>query len=1109
MPQLKELLRIWDRTDLLERFLEEGELGAPDTTRPFVVAGLAERVAPLLVVVPRSRDAEAFASALRPWMEPSRVALLPAWEVLPGEAMSPTLETMGLRIRVIRDLDRGEGADAVVCSVRAFVQKVVPPREEVLEIRSGAMIPLDQVTEILVDFGYERNYLVERPGEFSIRGGILDVFAPGQPPMRADYLGDEITSLREFSVSSQRSGQEIQSVQLLPTRELRLTGEMRDRAAELIGTTENTDRRGDLEKLAAGIAFPGMEAFLPTLAPDLRPVSSFLPSSGRLVFFDPKQTRDRASDFLAQAAEWGNEETRQLFSDFDSAVSEAPLLEIWSFGRGEETPTVDVSGWDEYVGRPANLAASLRKHFAEGSTVSVAAGRLANRARDTLAEADFGLSVEPAALLRATISEAEVERGFLLHLDSQPVLALVGQADLFGRRRTMAAEKEAPARPAALLLQLAPGDYVVHELYGVGRYHGMVTREVVGVARDYLLIEYAGEDRLYVPTDQLDAVTKYSGGESPRLNRLGTGEWEKAKSRAGRAVKDIAEELVVLYAKRMQSMGFRFSADTPWQRELEDSFPHIETPDQERSIDDVKSDMEREIPMDRLICGDVGYGKTEIAVRGVFKAVQDSKQAAVLVPTTILAQQHTQTFKERFAGFPVEVANLSRFLTDGEQRDVVDRLGAGKIDVVIGTHRLLQPDVKFHDLGLLIVDEEQRFGVRHKELIKKMRENVDVITMSATPIPRTLEMSLTGIRDMSLVDTPPLDRRPVLTYVGSADDRMVVASIRRELARDGQVFYVHNRVRSIKRAARKLAAMVPGARVEIAHGQMSEGELERVMIDVWDGKVDVLVCTTIIESGLDIPAMNTLIIERADLLGLAQLYQLRGRVGRAGERAYAYLFYPDEAVLTDEAHERLKTVSEFTELGSGFKIALRDLEIRGAGNLLGAEQSGHIAAVGFDLYVRMMGDAVASLSGTKPKQEPSVRIDLPIDAFVPASYIARESLRMEAYRQIEKIRSSEDATALREELADRYGPIPAELENLLLVAELRSFLAERGIAEAIARDGILKIRPFPSLSDSQRIRLDRLFPTATYKEVSSTLLIPTPPRGLARWGVETLHAILD
>jgi transcription-repair coupling factor (superfamily II helicase) len=562
---------------------------------------------------------------------------------------------------------------------------------------------------------------------------------------------------------------------------------------------------------------------------------------------------------------------------------------------------------------------------------------------------------------------------------------------------------------------------------------------------------------------------------------------------------------MVLYSKRMQAEGHTFSPDTPWQRQLEDAFAHVETPDQARAIDEVKRDMELARPMDRLVCGDVGYGKTEIAVRAAFKAIQDSKQVAVLVPTTILAQQHLQTFSDRFAPFPLNIAQLSRFLTPLEQEQVVDQIATGKMDIVIGTHRLLQADVRFHDLGLLVVDEEQRFGVQHKEKIKKLRESVDVMTMTATPIPRTLEMAITTIRDLSLIDTPPPERRPVLTYVGEADDRMITAAIRRELARDGQVFFVHNRVRSIKRVARKIASLVPGARVEIAHGQMAERDLEAVMVDVWDGKIDVLVCTTIIESGLDIPAMNTLIVERADLLGLAQLYQLRGRVGRAGERAYAYFLFPHQAALTEEAHERLKVLSEFTELGSGFKIALRDLEIRGAGNLLGAQQSGHIAAVGFDLYMKMMGDAVAEMSGRPAREQVEVAIDIPVDAFIPASYIARESLRMDAYRQIEKVRSHADAEGLREEFEDRYGPLPDAVENLLVVAEIRAEMAAHGIDEAVVRDGTLRLKPLHPGEDDA---LYRLVPDATYKPASETLLLPVPAHRPASWVLETLRAIL-
>jgi transcription-repair coupling factor (superfamily II helicase) len=1149
MPKLNSLLHLWDRTDLLDRILEEGEAGVPAVARAMLVGGLSRRAAPLVVVLPRSRDAEAFAAELELWLGPSSeeleghggVALFPAWEVLPGESISPTLETMGRRIRVLRDLAQGRGAAVIVAPVRAFLQRVAEPLlvGTALTLAPGATVDLDLAAKQLAVFGYESNYLVERPGEFAVRGGILDVFPPGRhSPVRADFFGDEITSLREFSVSSQRSRGPVAGVEVLPVRELSPTEETKARAAALLDKLgpEQEDVAGDLERLANGLVFPGMEAYLPMVGGKLLPLAARLPAGGAVTVLDPKQVQDRAQDFLAQAADWaasssgpGSDGIGGLFASFDAAMAAARRLDLWPYGRGEEAINLDVTGWDEHMGRPDRLAEALTSLRAKGAAVVVAAGSYAERARQVLADAGAGLAVvESVPLLDdaaadvksergvspAVVVDAPVEAGFLLRLpageaETKPALALVGSGDLFGKRRPVtASRREAPARAASLLLELAAGDYVVHELYGVGRYEGMVTREVGGVSRDYLRLSYQGDDRLYVPTEQLEAVTRYTGGEAPKLNKLGTGEWEKSKSRARRAVAEIAGELVDLYAKRIRSKGHPYGPDTPWQRQLEDSFPYVETPDQTKAIQDVKEDMERPIPMDRLICGDVGFGKTEVAVRAAFKAVQDSKQVAVLVPTTILAQQHTQTFRDRFAGFPVEVAQLSRFLTDKEQSEVLERLAAGRVDVVVGTHRLLSPDVKFHDLGLLVVDEEQRFGVRHKEKIKRLRTSVDVLTMSATPIPRTLEMGLTGIRDMSLVDTPPVDRRPVLTFVGPFDDRMVTAAIRRELARDGQVFYVHNRVQTIHAAARRITGLVPGARIDVAHGQMSEHELERVMLDVWDGKVDVLVTTTIIESGLDIPTMNTLIVERADRLGLAQLYQLRGRVGRAKERAYAYCFYRNEEALSVEAHERLKTLSEFTELGSGFKIALRDLEIRGAGNLLGAEQSGHIAAVGFDLYLKMMSEAVHEAAGIPSEEKLDIKLELPVDAFVPAAYIARESLRMEAYRQIERVRTPEDAASLREELEDRYGPVPEPVANLLLVAELRAFLAQHGISEATVRQGVLKVRPLPLLSDSQEVRLRRTLRNATYKPALDTLIVPVPSAELPAWVLETFRGLL-
>lgn len=1109
---LGSLLGVWDRTDLLERILAEGAGAVPELVRSFTVAGLARRASPLLVVLPRSRDAEAFARAVGVWMPPEDAVLFPAWEVLPGEAMSPTLETMGRRIKVLRDLARGGagGPKVVVASVRAFLQRAAEPADQSIRLAPGAAVSIAQLAEELVAFGYERNYLVERPGEFSVRGGIVDIFpADHSAPIRADFFGDEITELKTFSVSSQRSRDDVAQAELFPCRELRPTDSVRAKAAELAAETQDSARGKDLSRISEGLAFEGMEAYLGLLETDLKPLTDFLPPGGRVVICDPKQCRDRAGEFLEQAAHWGGDQSSTLFGDFEEVVASAEKIELSSFAVGDEAPGVDVKGWDEYSGRVDLLTTEIRGLMKEGVTIVVAAGAGAERARQVLAEAGLGLPMQAPHLGAAVVTQVSVTTGFALTLDGTPALAVIGESDLFGRRRPVRTTlEEAPAKATALLLELAPGDYVVHEVYGVGRYHGMTKREIAGVSRDYLIISYHGDDRLYLPTEQLDAITKYSGGDSPRLNRLGSSEWEKSKSRAKRAVEDIAQELLVLYSSRIATVVQPFSADSVWQAELEASFPYVETPDQARAIDQVKQDMEKPVPMDRVICGDVGFGKTEVAVRAAFKAVQDSRQVAVLVPTTILAQQHHQTFNERFAGFPIQVRQLSRFLNATEQDEALEALASGKADVVIGTHRLLQNDVKFHDLGLLVVDEEQRFGVKHKERIKQLRTSVDVLTMTATPIPRTLEMSIAGIRDLSLMDTAPADRRPVLTYVGETDYRMVTAAIRRELARDGQVFYVHNRVRSIRGAARRISGLVPGARVQVAHGQMAETELERVMVDVWDGKVDVLVCTTIIESGLDIPAMNTLIVERADLLGLAQLYQLRGRVGRARERAYGYFFYPHSTVLTAEAHERLKTLSEYTELGSGFKIALRDLEIRGAGNILGAQQSGHIAAVGFDLYMRMMSEAVAGLSGSKPAPKLQVRLEIPANAYIDSAYIERESLRMDAYRQIERVRNPGDAEALRYEFSDRYGPVPGPMENLLIIAELRAFLADHGVAEVTTRDGLMKLRPFPLLEDSQLRVLAGLSPQAEYRAASETLLLPAPPADVAPWALQSLRAIL-
>jgi transcription-repair coupling factor (superfamily II helicase) len=706
------------------------------------------------------------------------------------------------------------------------------------------------------------------------------------------------------------------------------------------------------------------------------------------------------------------------------------------------------------------------------------------------------------------VATGELRQGF-----SWPAvrLAVLTEADFAARGAARPSSRDERRMPSARRrggvdpLQLKPGDYVVHEQHGVGRFVEMTSRTAAGATRDYLVVEYAPAkrghppDRLYVPTDQLDEVTRYVGGEAPALHRLGGADWAKTKGRARKAVREIAAELIRLYSARMASPGHAFGPDTPWQRELEDAFPYVETPDQLSAVDDVKRDMEKPVPMDRLICGDVGYGKTEIAVRAAFKAVQDGKQVAVLVPTTILAQQHFNTFSERYAPFPVVVKPMSRFQTGTEVAETQRGLFEGNVDVVIGTHRLLSPETRFKQLGLVIIDEEQRFGVEHKEYLKRLRTEVDVLAMSATPIPRTLEMGVAGIREMSTILTPPEERHPVLTFVGAYDEKQITAAIRRELLRDGQVFFVHNRVQSIKKVAAQLGELVPEARIAVAHGQMNEHELERIMIGFWDREFDVLVATTIVESGLDIPNANTLIVDRADAQGLSQLHQLRGRVGRSRERAYAYFLYPAEKPLTETAHERLATVAQHTEIGAGMYVALKDLEIRGAGNLLGGEQSGHIAGVGFDLYIRMIGEAVRELKDDAPPERPEVRVELPVNAHIPHDYIPGERLRLAAYTSIASIDSEADVASVRDELRDRYGELPLPVVTLLEVARLRFAARQAGLTDITLQGSHVRFAPVV-LPDSRTVRVQRLYPKTLLKPAVRTMLVPVPKSGASSGG---------
>jgi transcription-repair coupling factor (superfamily II helicase) len=1089
----------------------------PEQARAPVLAALAMRApGPWLVVAPSSRSAERLVAEANAWWAGVAV-LFPAWETLPHEKLSPRAETVGRRLEALWRVRSEDPPRLVFASIRAAIQQMAPGTErlEPIVVRKGEGSDPDALARSLAGYQYSRVDLVQRRGEFAVRGGLVDVFAPtADHPIRVDHRGDEVSSLREFAVASQRSLREAEELVAFPCRELLLTDELRGRA--IAAEERYPERRSELARLADGIPFEGMESLLELLFDEPPVLRDALPGA-RVLVIEPKRTADRAAEMRREvdaltAAGWGAAAEGAAapaagsYASLDRALGPEPRAAITPF-RETEVELV-AHTWEQRRGDLPAVVADARRLLGAGYRLLVAAESAgsSDRIREILASHELFLPrFDGAALAPAhgTVAVAPIEEGFVC----EPLgLAVLGEDDLFGKRRPHREPKT--GRRSVTTLELTPGDYVVHATHGVGRFVGVQVREVGAGKTDYLVLAYAEEDRLYVPADQLDMVSRYIGGEAPKLHRLGGGEWNRQKARVRKAVRDMAGELVKLYSERAGVRGHAFAQDQPWQRELEDTFPYVETRDQLAAIDDVKSDMERPAPMDRLVCGDVGYGKTEIAIRAAFKAVLDGKQVAVLVPTTLLAQQHFATFSERFTPFPVRVASLSRFGTPAEAKRTLDELAGGKIDVVIGTHRLLQKDVSFADLGLLVVDEEQRFGVAHKEAIKKLKTNVDVLVMTATPIPRTLEMSLSGIRDLSVIDTPPEDRHPVLTFVGPFDEAAIGGAVRREMLREGQTFFVHNHVHDIQRSVSLVRKLVPEARVGVAHGQMEERALERTMLEFWDRAYDVLVTTTIIESGLDIPTVNTLIVDRADKLGLAQLYQLRGRVGRARERAYAYFFFPPERTLTEQSHARLAAISQFTDLGSGMQIALRDLEIRGAGNLLGAEQHGHIATVGFDLYVKLLAEAVDEARGKHPEPKPDVSVDVPVDAHLPESWIAREGLRLEAYRRIAEAPTLEALEDVRAELTDRYGPLPPQAESLLRIAALKIEVGPRGVRTLSVQRGRARFEPFV-LSESEQVRARRLFSGAIFKPQTYTLILPMPPHeDPAAWLLQSVRDIL-
>ncbi len=1076
--------------------------------RPALVALLhAEAPCPLLLVTPGPEVARRLYEALRLYSpHPQAVLFYPAGDTRPYERMSPDPALVAQRLTALERLRQWRGQETpplIVAEARAILQPTLSPVEweqASQQVRRGGRLPLETTTRQWIEWGYRPARLVTAVGEIARRGGIVDIYPPTSPlPLRIELVGDEVESIRQFDPAGQRSLRQVASFLVLPPQEVpwwqrgQVVAYLR-RAADAGLRPEVADELArDRSYLEQGIHFEGINLYAPLFQEERAGLPDHLPEEALVVLEEPEQVRAALQDLHEQAegVRFDLVQAGELPADFPlpypspeeitARLSHHPRVEISAALPAEEETrplALPFAPLRLYGGRLKEVLAEVAERRQAGESVilvSHQAARLEHLLRER------GLTPQAG---RLEVIAGRLPVGGWACPEAH--LALLSDREILGwappRRRALVRRPRQERAREDLLQQLRVGDYVVHEDHGFAVYEGLVHLALAdGVEREYLYLRYAGSDRLYVPVDRVDRVRRYIGaGEAPpALHHLGTADWERTKARVRKAVTDMARELLELYAAREVAQGFAFSPDQPWQAELEAAFPYIETEDQLRAVAQVKTDMEKPRPMDRLVCGDVGYGKTEVALRAAFKAVLDGKQVAVLVPTTVLAQQHFRTFQERLEPFPVNVEMLSRFRRPGEQKQIVERLAQGEVDIVIGTHRLLSRDVSFKDLGLVIVDEEQRFGVRHKEHLKKLRREVDVLTLTATPIPRTLHMGLTGLRDMSVIETPPEERVPLRTYVVPRDDRVIRGAILRELERGGQVYFVHNRVRSIYRVARRLADLVPEARLAIAHGQMPERDLERVMVEFVEGRYDVLVCTTIIESGLDIPNVNTILIDDAVMLGLAQLYQLRGRVGRGALRAYAYLLYRPGLRMGDAAQRRLQAILEATDLGAGLQIAIRDLEIRGAGNLLGAEQSGHIAAVGFDLYSRLLRQAVEELrqegrlaapvpaGQEEGLSEPApVILDLPLPAYLPATYVDDPEVRLQVYRRLAEVRNAHQVREMARELRDRFGEPPPEARMLLDLLRLKVLALRAGACEVRAHDGEIHIR-FPEGSRPQ------------------------------------------
>ena len=1021
-----------------------------DAAKPYLVAALHKELRlPMLWVVSSPEEAKKLYEHLSVWCDSeTRIMWFPEPDALPYEHLASEPSTEQQRLQVLSSLNEsGSGLDTdvplIIASAAAVVRKTIPYNEFIAAchiLKQGIHANPLELLARWSSMGYQRESLVQVPGTMSQRGGILDIYPPNSElPARVEFFGNEIDSIRLFDPQSQCSLKPLESIALVPAQEAAWSGT--DAIIDYLPPNSLLilDEPSDIEASIGELDVQANELRQSQIE------KGELPEDSPVPYFNYPELKERL-DRLKQRlilTRWPTENNALRHLAFAPAPSYGSQLRLFF----REVERLLQEGRRVIV--ISHQAARLSELFQE----------------ENIFASPFSYMEHPPSLGSLALVQGSLSEGWAMGESS----VLFTDAEIFGFVKQRRLIRKRPVHREKFLPELSPGDYAVHIEHGIARFAGMTRMRLDDVEREYLTLEYAAGDRLYVPTDQADRVSRYigSGDKPPTLSRLNTQEWERIKQRIKESARDTAQELLTLYAVREVVPGFAFSADSPWQQELEASFPYIETPDQVEAVQRVKEDMEKPRPTDRLVCGDVGYGKTEVALRAAFKAVMDGKQVAMLVPTTVLAQQHFTTFNQRLAAFPIKVEMLSRFRSEKEQQAILKALTSGAIDICIGTHRLLQKDVAFKDLGLVIIDEEQRFGVAHKERLKQMRRKVDVLTLSATPIPRTLHMSLVGVRDMSIMETPPEDRLPIKTYVAEYNESLIREAIIRELERNGQVFFVHNRVQSIARVVHKLRELIPEAEIAVGHGQMREEQLEKTMLDFVKGKVDVLVCTTIIESGLDIPNVNTLIVNEADKLGLAQLYQLRGRVGRGSNRAYAYFLYSKGKRLTPTAVKRLQTIFETTELGAGFSIAMKDLEIRGAGNLLGPEQSGHIAAVGFDLYCQLLAEAVEELKAKQfgedrlgislaPVHLPT--IDLPLSAYIPEDYVADLATRLPLYQRLARIVSPDEIEQIAEEFKDRFGNLPPEVKNLLYIVNIKALAAQVGVQSISGEDRQIVIR---------------------------------------------------